>query len=291
MRIFGVGAALAQIPMDDPTLARELVDALGRVDGMLLAGWVRGDWSDGSTGDGVLLTFVDDNPRDVHARVRAIRQLPHVSKVLGPFPTNPPQLTRRLTALDWRVVAALRADPMGRLSDVARRLGITLKTLVRHRNALIDSKAIWYYAWVNWQKCPSVSLTLYYEEANQLPAIERALTARFQHYLPSSNEGLEDASPSSKNWRHLIVRVPVNSVDESHALLLELSQIEGVVRTQIETIGYARIFAEWKDRALAERLSAADAALIRVAHATPGETPGTLPRATDKRLASPIQVH
>lgn len=152
--------AAAEIPTDDPVRSPALVDELGSIDGMIIAAWFRGGLFDGSNGDAVTAFFVEDNERKVRRRIRAIRRLGEGSPVDGPHSWDPPAVLRTLTAVDWRVIAALRADPTGPLSGVARRLGVTPKTLVRHRNALFESRAVGYSAGVNGEKCPSVSLAL-----------------------------------------------------------------------------------------------------------------------------------
>lgn len=197
--------------------------------------------------------FAARDPRSVGRTMRAFRRLAKDGLVDGPYPFAAPKVARTLTEMDWRIIVALRANPTATLSRVAKLVGITLKTLIRRRDALLEAKAIFYHAEFNYPLIPSAKVMLYYRRTQDLAPILRALDDRFRHYL---------LWPTTDPWYYgqhcrsglvLRLRVPVRSPDEIREVLTDLGDLPGVLRVLSELEGPDRRYSRWIDRRLASR--------------------------------------
>ena len=232
IRLFAAGILAVDLHITDPVDAKRILEELELVGGVTYAGVGFGDASSSESVEQVSVCFVDDYPAAVARRMRLFRRLSTAGVVDGPYEFRVPTVSRQLSALDWRIIAVLRAKPRASLSRVAGLLGITLKTLVRRRDALLESRAIWYYPEFDWSKHPSVSLRLSYHQAHELPTILRNLDRRFRHYLPMSLADIGAYSPQVGSNRIFAVRVPVRSPDETQHIMIDLARIPGVARVR-----------------------------------------------------------
>jgi len=255
IRLFDAGILAVDLHITDPADATSVLEELELVEGVTYASVGFGDARSSESVEQVSVCFVDDNPTAVARRMRLFRRLSTAGVVDGPYEFRVPTVSRQLSALDWRIIAALRAKPRASLSRVAELLGITLKTLVRRRDALLESKAIWYYAEFDWSRLPSVALRMSYHQAHELPNILRTLDERFRHYLPMSlaDIGAYDQQPESQ--RILEVRVPARSPDEVQHIMIDLARIPGVTRVRNDLYGPARFYHHWVNQRLASRIA------------------------------------
>jgi len=235
--------------------AGSVLEELELVEGVTYANVGFGDTNSLESVEGVSVCFVDDNPAAVAHRMRLFRRLSTAGVVDGPYDFRVPTVSRQLSALDWRIIAILRAKPRASLSRVAELLGITLKTLVRRRDALLESKAIWYFAEFDWGKHPSVALRLSYHQAQELPTILRNLDQRFRHYLPMSVVDIGAYSQQVESKRIFSVRVPARSPDETQHIMIDLARIPGVTRVRSDLFGPARFYHQWVDQRLSARIA------------------------------------
>ncbi len=130
-----VGAAV-NIRVDHPRVKSTLFSRLEMVDGAVMAMEFLGEW--------VTLALVAPDPASLERRVALVRGLAGVKEVEPPilWPVLEPR--RALTPLDIRIVRALRERPTATLSEAARRVGISTRTMTRRYSALIDGWAVWF---------------------------------------------------------------------------------------------------------------------------------------------------
>ncbi|MCI4365048.1 MAG: hypothetical protein L3K10_03165 [Thermoplasmata archaeon] len=254
-RLFGVGLRRADLHISDPVDAKNVMDELELVDGVTSA-WVGfGDTDSTESVERVSVSFVSDHPTAVDRRMRILRRLSTRRRVDGPYAYRVPTVSRPPTPLDWRIMAILRANPGASLSAMARMIGITTRTLVRHRDALLDSRALWYFPLFDWSLHPSVNLRLYWEEARGLAGLMRAIEARFPHYLPMSLDDMGYRRQGEDGPILLGVRVPATSPDAVQDIMIDLAQIPGIVRVRSDFQGPWRYYSRWVEQELTGQLA------------------------------------
>ncbi|MCI4373553.1 MAG: hypothetical protein L3K02_07935 [Thermoplasmata archaeon] len=254
-RLFGVALRRTDLHISDPVDAKNVMDELELVDGVTSA-WVGfGDTDSTESVERVSVSFVDDNRTAVDRRMRILRRLSTRRRVDGPYAYRVPTVARPPTPLDWRIMAMLRANPRASPSAVARMIGITTRTLVRHRDALLDSQALWYFPLFDWSLHPSVTLRLYWEEARGRAGLLRAVEERFPLCLPMSLDDMGYRRPGKDGQALLGVRVPAPSPDAVQEIMMDLAQIPGVVRVRSDFQGPWRYYSQWVELELAGRLA------------------------------------
>ncbi len=121
-------ASLAQKPRAMEALAREarVVNVLDHV----------GPW--------VGIALLADAQEDEASIRRRLAAIPGVAEVPPTFEPPLPEVEAPPSALDWRLIDALMADPTGTLDAAARRLGVSRKTVTRRHQRLLRGHALWF---------------------------------------------------------------------------------------------------------------------------------------------------
>ena len=245
---------MVEIPVADASQGWALVEELGLVGRVLVSNVAFTTTGNGRNEEVVQLRFAADDRTEVDPVVRLLKRISPTGTMWGPYRDIPPQCTRELSPLDWRVLAAIVADPGASLSQIARFVGVTLKTAARLRSALIDSHAVWYLPNIDWSRHPSVCLTLFCHDARDGDRVRAALDARFPHYLPMSTAGFGFVQPIYGSRPLVVARVPAHSPGESQKLELELSRLPGVKMVRPTIWGPFRWFPHWADPLIAAHL-------------------------------------
>ncbi|MCI4366091.1 MAG: winged helix-turn-helix transcriptional regulator [Thermoplasmata archaeon] len=273
--IFGEKIYRVEIPVADTVEGGNLIDELEVVDGILGANISFGDTSNDKMVHVVVLRFTAAGAIEVDRRMRVLRRLSPTGTAHGPWIDEVPDVTRTLTALDRRIIGLLVKNPNASLTQVARLLGVTLKTLVRRRSALLDAHALFYRPNVDWTKHPSVTLLFFCWEVADVDRVKAAVTLRFPHFLhfPRVGVGYMGEAYTANDW--FAGLVPAHSPREVPVLVLELSRLPGVKTVRPEVSGPSRSFHRWANQRGAELLAAAqEIPPRRVGHAGLSTTKG-----------------
>jgi DNA-binding Lrp family transcriptional regulator len=244
-----------EIRVADPSEGWALFGALERIEGIL---WARVGFGDTLTQrdvEVVSLELVVDDPAHLDRKVRCLRQLSPTGTIGGPFREEAPPCSRVLTPLDWRIIAAMVANPNARPSRVARLVGVTPKTFVHHQTALIDGNAVSYLPKVDWSKMGCVILGLFCYDAGDVDPVQRAVYARFPHSIPMALKGFEGLAAGWDDSTCFGVIVPAHSPHEVQTLLRDLSMIRGVRTVRPEYWGPERRFSRWVTQTIAEHVT------------------------------------
>ena len=253
--IFGVGLLHASIHVSDSAEGCDLMDELEQVEGVLAASLYSGDSATTRNVEGVAVVMVAENPARVARRMRILQRLSPTRNVNGPFGMQGPPCSRVLTPLDWRILAAIVANPNASPSQAARIVGLTLKTFVRHHSALVGDHVVSYAPKVDWSKLGCVTLSFYCRDAGDVDRVHRALEARFPHMIPMRVEGIGDIAPEYDPSRCFGVIVPAHSPHEVLTLVRDLSRLDGVRLVRPELWGPQRQFPRWVNQRIAEHLT------------------------------------
>ena len=219
---------------------------LSLVDGVVMAIDYLGDW--------VGLTIVAPDTEELARRVRLIGGLSGVAEVEGPVPWHVPAPRRKLTPLDVRIVRALRDGPTSTLSAIARKVGISTRTMTRRYSALVEDWVVWFVPVFDFTVTPHpvVSMTVTLRPGTAPETVAHSLRERF---------------PLSLNFRSPIARPEVPPEWLAFYVTLPsvaaLEELEGVARSlpgvlDVELLVMIRIlsFRDWFDRQL-DRLTPA----------------------------------
>jgi DNA-binding Lrp family transcriptional regulator len=280
----GMEEVRVEIPVADSAEGSALLDELEHVDGALWARVCFGDTITQRNVEDVVVVLVGDNPAHLEQRLRVLRQLAPTGVIGGPFRDDTPPSTRDLTPLDWRIIAAMVANPNASPSRVARLLGVTRKTLVHHRSALIDNHVVFYIPKVDWTRLGCVPLALFCDDPEAVGRVKRAVEARFPHAIPWTLRNSEGINAGWDNSTCFVVIVPAHSPHEVQTIVRDLSMIDGVRKVRPEYWGPERRFPAWVNQRIAEHLaSPAPVVPTHILRPSGGKSrgPSTSPRRRD----------
>lgn len=255
-RIFGTGQVHVEIPVRGSVQGADLIDHLERVDGVLWARLGLGTLALGGEGEVVLVTLAAEDEKLVRRRLRLLGHFSSTGDLEGPFHDETPPCPYQLTPLDWRILAAVSANPNASTAQLARLVGVTLKTVTQHRARLIEHHAIFYVPQVDWSKLGCVVLGLFCRSVEDAGRARAELEGRFPASIPMSLEGFEGIAPEWDSSTCVGTMVPAHSPNVVHALVRSASRIPGVRFANFETWGPERLYLDWPNRRIAEHLAA-----------------------------------
>jgi DNA-binding Lrp family transcriptional regulator len=239
--LLGWKGAMVNVRVDHPRAKPALFSRFGLIDGAVMGLEFLGEW--------VSLGLVVPDAASLERRVDLIRGLAGVRAVEPPMFWSVPEPRRRLSALDLRIVRALRQRPAGTLSEAARRVGISTRTMTRRYSALVDDWAVWFVPSFDFRAIsnPMVSLTVALGPEAGAESVRRQIRARYPLTLDFRMAG---AGPELASEFHVFVMPP------SAAHLEELDQfvssVPGVVGLEANIMIRMHSFPAWFDRHLDE---------------------------------------
>jgi DNA-binding Lrp family transcriptional regulator len=238
--LFGWHGAWVSVRVDHPRVKPDLFAHLALVDGAISALEFLGEW--------VTVGLVAPDPESLDRRAGLMRGLAGVRGVEPPVPWRGPAPKRELTTLDVRIVRALRERPTATLSDTARRVGISTRTMTRRYSELVDGLAVWFVPVFDFRAIsyPVVSLSLNVGPGVGPENVTRRIRARFPLTLGFQTAEL---GPELGDGGQLLFVMP-----PSAAHLEDLEQfvrsIEGVVEFEANVMVRMHSFPAWFDRHL-----------------------------------------
>ena len=93
-------------------------------------------------GNHICIDFTYAGPADLDRRLRLFRNLTGCASPEWFYDREMPPVDVALTRTDWRIIQALRYDAFQPLSAVARKLGLSLKTVRRRYERLVEHRAV-----------------------------------------------------------------------------------------------------------------------------------------------------
>ncbi|HKS59889.1 MAG TPA: hypothetical protein VJS68_03835, partial [Thermoplasmata archaeon] len=259
-RLFGVGIADVVVPVGNFGQADRIFEELNLVEGTVSAYSAYGENPKGEPFGAVVVQVVDDHSDSVQRRIEHIKKFAPLQTVFGPFPSRPPPCPESITPLQWRIVQAVMADPTATPTKLAASAKVSLKTLLKHYNLLLDSDALLFPAIHDWSRTPTVVLGFLYTDEGTLPKIQRELSARFERYLPVAVDNPLLMGPDFMKYKAIWTIVIVHGPAHVHTLLGELAAIPGVVRVVPFYLAKFRHYPEWRSQRLREKLGVTRAA-------------------------------
>jgi DNA-binding Lrp family transcriptional regulator len=245
--LLGASLRVAEIPLKKLADADRVVSGLERIVGVISAR-IMVDEDNRS----VRVSYVEDSPDLTNARSRDLAALAGAEGPISSRPEWLPPSPTMLSALGWRVLLELRSEPELSLKDHAQRLGISLKTVTRWFNELLDQNAVF---WVLQSDSSLLSVAAYFVWLRD-PSVRSAVCGRIEErigaWLPIVPGGLGEPPEPPPPWvaGMFWVRAPAESETLSRTLL----SIEGVQSVQRRFPSNVVSFQGWFDRRLNEQV-------------------------------------
>lgn len=164
---------------------------------------------------------------------------------------NPrPRVDRAPSDLDWRIIAAQRADPRATQAEIAQTLGVTARTVRARTSQLVKEGNLWLIPIVDPSKLrhgiPFMVLAYLSPEAPRGSAA--SLRKAAGHRLMYS---WEPADAQVGHFGAMLIAPTTGAIEEARA---ELERIEGVERVELLVAGRLEVQHGWLDAAIAAKL-------------------------------------
>jgi len=202
----------------------------------------------------VRVFYISDSLPATTRRTALLRRLSPSGTLRGPEPYWIPPAERELTALDWRLLRALRKSPNAPLAKIAAEVRISLKTAARRYHALIDDHACWWTHSRETQELPLALLTISVEGPSARLLVAQRIGKEVENWMPVAADGR--GSPPRENSTEILgltlIESPTN-VEGIVRRILSYPGVTGVHRTF--ALGYAG-YTDWFDQRIEDRIGA-----------------------------------
>ena len=251
--LLGFQGAWVALQVEHPRVKSDLFRRIALVDGVVAGMDFVGDWIS------VGLVVPDSNA--LARRAQLLRNLSGVRDLEGPVHWRVSEPKRRLTALDVRIVRALRAAPTATLSEIARQVGISTRTMTRRYGELVEDWAVWFVPMFDFRALDRtvVSVNLGVEPGTRAEDIGAALRTRYPLTLDFASTSAGPELPPEE----LVFFTTLDSAAHLEDLEQYLSTTPGVRRVDLYILVQLLDFPEWFDRHLDSLLPAASPAPVR----------------------------
>lgn len=243
--LFGASLVFSEIPVREPHDAERLLEELALVDGVTFARDVLDEKE-----RAIRVYYVSDTPASTARRTALLRKLAPTSQIRGPTSYWIPACARELTRLDWRLLEAFRSHPEATQSDLARSVGISLKTTASRFHRLLDSKACWSTLSSQSEELPLALFSISVGKGVDALGLARAVAKVHPSWMPVAPDGY--GVPPSTAPGEIAGLVPAEAPAALEHALRRTLGIEGVANVHRTFALGSATFTQWFD----ERLSA-----------------------------------
>ena len=238
--IFGWQGAWMSIRVDHPRVKPALFERLALIDGAVSGLEFLGDW--------ISLGVVAPDASSIDRRADLVRGLAGVAEVEPPVLWKVPEPRRALSPLDVRIVRALRDRPRATLSEIARRVGISTRTMTRRYSELVDDLAVWFVPVFDFRAIsyPVVSVGFFLAPEVEPEVVVRRIRSRYPLTLEFRSVRV---GPDLAATEHVIFVMPPSAAhleDLDHFV----RSIDGVAAFETNVMVQVRSFPAWFDRHL-----------------------------------------
>ncbi|MGI0151505.1 MAG: AsnC family protein [Thermoplasmata archaeon] len=219
------------IRVADRFLKEELLERLAWIDGIVAGTDFFGDW--------ITTQYLLRAPEEIRRCTQLVRGLSGVAEVGEPIPWAPLEPARALSPLDRRIVRVLRAFPKDALSEVARRVGVSTRTMTSRYGRLVEDRAVWFVPVFDFRALtqPVVSVSLTFSDGSQHGPASRAYRKAYPQSLELVRPGFGPVLPP--NVAVFFTIIPSSARFEELERLAR--NLPGVQSTEI--LGMIRMFS------------------------------------------------
>lgn len=189
--LFGLTGATFDVRVSDRFAKDAVVARIGLVPGAVGAIDFLGEW--------LAVTCV--LPRDAESGRTAalLRGLAGVAEVGEAVPWAPPESEGTVSPLELRIVRVLRKYPTDSLASIARRVGVSTRTITNRYGRLIDEQAVWFVPAFDFRALaePVVNLNLQFRSGADRDVFRRALARAYPRSLEFRRTAFGPALPDT----------------------------------------------------------------------------------------------
>jgi DNA-binding Lrp family transcriptional regulator len=133
--------------------------------------------------------FVSDSDAAASRQGALLGRLTSAGKPLVPRPYHTPRCDRELSPLDWRVLKAVWRHPDATFAEIARTVGITLKTVARSYRLLLDSRACWWTHGPDSEEFPLALVCIELRTPEDLDPVTAWIEKEADPWMPVARDG------------------------------------------------------------------------------------------------------
>jgi len=219
----------------------DILRRLGMVDGVVSAVEFLGEW--------VSVQFVAPDEDSGRRRVEIFRHIKGVAEVEALYAWHPLEPKAPLTSLDLRILRALRKRPRGTLTEIARAVGISTRTMTTRYERLVENWSVWFVPVFDFTQLPLplVNLNVWFETGVSSEEMVRAVVKQFPWSLEFGWG--EFGPPESVDFKTLFVTVPsVGAIEDLERLV---RSVPGTKDVELVVMLRTHSFPGWFDEMLA----------------------------------------
>jgi len=210
--LFHLSGWSANLRVTNPLEKPDILHRLGMVDGVVSVVEFLGEW--------MSVQFVAPDEETGRRRVEIFRHLKGVEEVGDVYAWRRLEPKAPLSPLDLRILQALRHRPRGTLTEIARTVGISTRTMTTRYERLVESWAVWFVPVFDFTQLPLpiVNLNVWLEPG---ASSERLVAAVMKQFPWSLEFGWGEFGPPERlDFKTLFVTVPsVGAIEDLERLV------------------------------------------------------------------------
>jgi DNA-binding Lrp family transcriptional regulator len=241
-RHFGLGLTTVHVPTHGAADA-SMMQAMADLDGFVQV--------IAYLGEGVCLSMSHAGPGELARRMASAGRLTgDVGTPRIMYAHELPRVDRRLTPLDWRIIAAFVGDAKRNLQDAAREVGVTVKTLRSHVARLRAEGSVDDVAKLGFSKMEGIlpfEVAVWCDDPQAvLPGLVKRLAENYWGHFRGPPDGYSD----------LLLRVFTTTPAEANAVVKAASDVAGVREARALMAAGSHDNPGWIEEAIAAQVLA-----------------------------------
>jgi len=246
--LFDVQVYSAALAVPDAGDVEKIYRDLSLVDGVVFA---RDTMDEGHRE--LRVHFVSESPPTTVRRTALLRRLSPSGGSVDPEPYWIPPCERAPTALDWRILQAVRHHPDASVAETARTVHISLKTAARRLRQLVDARACWWTPGPDSEEFPLAFVRVEVREPARRDFVAGKIAEAAPAWMPVAADGFGlDPSRTSNVIAGL---VPADAPTLVERTVQKLVAVPGVVNVRRTFALGSRTFPGWFDEQLSKRVA------------------------------------
>lgn len=201
-------------------------------------------------GNTMCIDFTYRDARDESRKVKLFSELTACKRSEKFYERVMPPVKIELSDTDWRIIRSLRCNALKPLSKVAQELGLSVKTVRRRFERMINNNAVIIVPVIDLGDIPNTIthvLLLYFDEDRRESALEKALDLFDDSYF------LVDTTPQG----NAMIALVAQTLTETEDNLFKAKRIEGVRDIKMLILKETWEFSEWMDIEIDKKITEA----------------------------------
>lgn len=250
--LFGLRFGAGSLRVDDPAQKQAVVRDLGLIPGIVGSQDMMGSW--------VIVLAACANSEGFERCSALLSRLSGVRESIPLAAFHCPSSSADPTPLDWRMIQELRQPPTPLLSELAKRLRISLKTATRHYDGMIRNRVIWFVPLLDYTRYTNVAVVrfnVYLHASADPPKVLETIQSRYPDHIDIADRS-EFALEPARKVKHIVAFLQLPAASAAEDVQVELMGIPGVL--EVETLFPRRTFSypRWLSEIIEAKLRPAD---------------------------------